>query len=1014
MSELIDRIFDVEKLSADVLDIIKEIGKVTLAIDGFKTSVEELEKATRKAKGTEELITNTKLLNDNVIKGGVEMKRYEAEVQKLKEKTEQLTTSEKQANIEIAKARLELQAAQKATKEAAIAQIELDNKNKDLSGSYNALQKDLQNAQKEFRALSESERNSANGKELLTKIQNTQSSLKEMDASMGNYQRNVGNYASALEGLTPRLGGLAGTLYDIAKAAKASRDDLNKMGGDNWLGVVANPRIPAGLATIMTGLKGVGQSAIEMGKAFLANPIGVMIMAIVGAFALVNAAIKSNGQATEKLGQIMAPFKVILGSVLNFVGKLVSTFLDGVLALVNFGNAVMSLIPGLDTLAEKNKQAIELEKEKQRLIRAGIVDKAADAKEELRIAELRKKIMEKDKYSAAERLAMAKDIDKSEKAMALDDADRANKNLIAFLRDMKLKNKVQKDYTIEELQQLTDLQTAKYAEQQKYFDKTKKLASRTSSLQDEIAAENKARADEEKANNDKIIAARRRLIDSGFAIMKDGIEKELKLNAENFKRQIEDLSRNGELTKALKANLLKAEQLEVDKIKKNYQVKDLNDAIKADELILENMKRSGESTLSFEKELLKKRMEAEILAGADKFEIQTKYQYLQTDLETQNAEKRAEIFAKQLSKEVEILKAAYSEKETELKRQFSKGLISREEYEKRLKEIQDKAAYEANAKTIELLKKQLDIPELSADKKAELSKQISDLQIANENAVLDATIAANDEKLKSDQDAAKKREDIAKQLVDATMEMFGAIGDFQAQKSENRIAELEKEFEKSNELFETEQAQLDNSIMSEENRNAKQIELDNKKAASDKAINDKIMAEKIKMAKWEKAQSIISAIISAAMATAGALAAKPWTSVNFVFAALAAAAGAVQVATIASQPLPAYEKGTDNHPGGWSLWGEKRPEVAVLPGGQTFIAENPTITNFDAGTKIYKSVSDYENYMAKQSVDKFIFDYEKMGEKMPQTNINLDSRGLWGIVSKQNERRIMINRKYTR
>ena len=99
----------------------------------------------------------------------------------------------------------------------------------------------------------------------------------------------------------------------------------------------------------------------------------------------------------------------------------------------------MSLIPGLDTLAEKNKQAIELEKEKQRLIRAGIVDKAADAKEGIENCGTSKKIMEKDKYSAAERLAMAKDIDKSEKAMALDDADRANKNLIAFLRDMKLK-----------------------------------------------------------------------------------------------------------------------------------------------------------------------------------------------------------------------------------------------------------------------------------------------------------------------------------------------------------------------------------------------------------------------------------------------------------------------------------------------------------------------------------------------------------------------------------------------
>ena len=653
MSELIDKIFDVEKLSAEINTILINLNSVNSAISGIKDTVKNgIIVDVRSAKNVTDLSEASKKLNDNFSKGQKEIKTWQDEVAKLQEKTKQLTDTEKQANIEIAKARLELQAAQKSTKEAAIAEIELTSKNKDLAGSYNALQKDLQNAIKAYKALSGEEANSAKGKELLQKIGETQKALKASDASMGNYQRNVGNYASALEGLTPRMGGLAGTLYDIAKAAKESRDDLNKMGGDNGLGVVANPRIPAGLATIMTGLKGVGQSAIAMGKAFLANPIGVMIMAIVGAFALLNAAIKSNGQATEKLGQIMAPFKVILGLVLNFVGKLVSTFLDGVLALVNFGNAVMSLIPGLDTLAEKNKQAIELEKEKQRLIWAGIVDKAADAKEELRIAELRKKIMEKDKYSAAERLAMAKDIDKSEKAMALDDADRANKNLIAFLRDMKLKNKVQKDYTIEELQQLTDLQTAKYAEQQKYFDKTKKLASRTSALQDEIAAENKARADEEKANNDKIIAARRRLIDSRFAIMKDGIDKELKMNAETYKRQIEDLSRSGELTKSLKANLLKAEQLEVDKIKKSYEVKNLNESIKADELILENMKRSGESTLSFEKELLKKRMDAEILAGADKFETQTKYQYLQTDLETQNAEKRAELFAKQLSKKL--------------------------------------------------------------------------------------------------------------------------------------------------------------------------------------------------------------------------------------------------------------------------------------------------------------------------------------------------------------------------
>ena len=200
--------------------------------------------------------------------------------------------------------------------------------------------------------------------------------------------------------------------------------------------------------------------------------------------------------------------------------------------------------------------------------------------------------------------------------------------------------------------------------------------------------------------------------------------------------------------------------------------------------------------------------------------------------------------------------------------------------------------------------------------------------------------------------------------------------------------------------------------MSEENRKAKQIELDQKKAASEKAINDKIMAEKVKMAKWDKAQAIIQAIVATALSVLNT--SKMGFPLAIPFIALAAAAGAVQVATIASQPLPAYEHGTDNHPGGWSLWGEKRPEVAVTPSGETFLADKPTVTNFDAGTKIYKSVSDYENFIARQALEKFTFDYDKMGAKMPQNNIILDSRGLWGIVNKQNERRVMINRKYSR
>jgi chromosome segregation ATPase len=231
MSELIDSIFDVEKISGEVKAVLAELTKITSSLNTYKDAVAALETTTRKSKGTEDLINNSKSLNDLVVKGGVEMKRYEVEVSNLKAKTEQLTGAEKAAAIEIAKARLELQAAQKATKEAAIAEIEKTAAVKDMSGSYNSLVLQLKVAQKEYKAMSAEEANSAKGKELLAKIQSTQKALKDSDASMGNYQRNVGNYASALEGMTPRIGGIAGTILYFQKADKKTKYKKTAGGG---------------------------------------------------------------------------------------------------------------------------------------------------------------------------------------------------------------------------------------------------------------------------------------------------------------------------------------------------------------------------------------------------------------------------------------------------------------------------------------------------------------------------------------------------------------------------------------------------------------------------------------------------------------------------------------------------------------------------------------------------------------------------------------------------------------
>lgn len=67
--------------------------------------------------------------------------------------------------------------------------------------SYRALNAELVNARQLFRELSEEERRGKIGQNLLKDIQRLDTELKSIDASMGQYQRNVGNYTSAFSSL---------------------------------------------------------------------------------------------------------------------------------------------------------------------------------------------------------------------------------------------------------------------------------------------------------------------------------------------------------------------------------------------------------------------------------------------------------------------------------------------------------------------------------------------------------------------------------------------------------------------------------------------------------------------------------------------------------------------------------------------------------------------------------------------------------------------------------------------
>jgi hypothetical protein len=154
---------------------------------------------------------------------------------------------------------------------------------------------------------------------------------------------------------------------------------------------------------------------------------------------------------------------------------------------------------------------------------------------------------------------------------------------------------------------------------------------------------------------------------------------------------------------------------------------------------------------------------------------------------------------------------------------------------------------------------------------------------ANEKAFFDGTV-----------DKAKKAKEQTLQIINdlATSfgNLFGALSGLSKANADRQIDDSDRYYEAQKEL-------IANSLLSEEEKAAKMKILDEKQETARKTIARSAAAD-------EKSYSIFQAIISTAAAIINALTAKPFGPWNWVQSALAAAIGAVQIATIQAQPIP--------------------------------------------------------------------------------------------------------------
>lgn len=172
-------------------------------------------------------------------------------------------------------------------------------------GSYRELNDQLVKARKAFKELSKSEREGAPGKELLSRIQMLDTELKNIDAGIGQYQRNVGNYRSAFDGFKDLAGGALGDFAGLLNPATLGMGALAAAAGaaaNEILEVEKRFSALALTASKTTGLVGSELDDLIVKSEALAQTFGEDTSALIGAQ---NTLIKEFGLSASEAGEAL-------------------------------------------------------------------------------------------------------------------------------------------------------------------------------------------------------------------------------------------------------------------------------------------------------------------------------------------------------------------------------------------------------------------------------------------------------------------------------------------------------------------------------------------------------------------------------------------------------------------------------------------------------------------------------------------------------------------------------------
>lgn len=790
------------------------------------------------------------------------------------------------------------------------------------------------------------------GQKTLQQIQTLKNELKSMDAQMGNYQRNVGNYASHWNGLNmsvqqvarelPSLAvgwntfflAISNNLPMLADELKKARIEYQAMQEAGQKGIPVWKQLTKSILSWQTALV-VGITLLSVYGKDIMDWVASLFKGkgaiddIVSAERMWVDAIKEGRSSSIKerkelellykatqdtsrsmqernvaVDELQRKFPEYFENISNedfLAGKAADSYnrLAGQILKTAQARAIQ------DKLVERSKEQLEYEDQLNNLFyeRSVLNNKIRDAERRLTKGPAAATNAARDIYDLGKEAA-----DLDEKISEMQNKLRENER-----QTIKLENKL----NIDDL--LTPLG--------KTESEGKKSADEQAKYQEDIA---------------------KRLSETRISLIDDEYEKERAKAQNKYEENIASIKGNSE---------------EENKLRANY------------EEILKN------ELLAIDKKYLEKKDEEE----RKKIEASVKYQLEEKQQEYATL---AIAYSQNMQKEID----------DELER-YRQGEISKEQYEKNKAEITQKYALQEAQRAIDLLKEQIEISGLSDEEKFKIKEALAKAEIDLANKVRDAKKKARDEETEDEKKYWAELEAslqhleyvsnnavdglgtlfsglmslITKVVRDGKLEIEDLLGSISAISEgltsimvgmyDQQMEKIEEQQEKNEEAGEEEIERIEelaeSGVISTEEAEARKRAAEQATADKNKELEKQKADLEQKQAKWQKANSIIQTTIATSQAIMKALAeAGPFAGP--ILAAVIGAMGAAQVAIIASQPIPKYAKGTDNHPGGLAIVGDGgRQEVIETDNGAYITPSVPTLVDIPKRAKVIPNLVDY-------------------------------------------------------